>query len=118
MFRIFSCAVIVAAFMHSPPAYAQCDVDYKSLEAAGFGNTAGILKQMTPEQCADLMRSVEVLKPQLLDMTQQDIEALRNQAAEMDKRINPAIKVEKIDTKSPPTDIQSIRKGIENYNKQ
>lgn len=119
MLRIYKiAAILLFTSVNSNMVHAAgCDIDYKSLENAGFGNTANILKQMSPEQCADLMRSVEALKPQLLEMNQNEIRSLQAEAAKMDKLISPSINVKDIDTKKSKADLKSIQNDILNYKK-
>lgn len=75
------------------------DINYKSIEDAGFGQVSDVLKDMTPEQRAHLEREAENMLPELKAMTPSEIAELTQQLKEIQNTIDAStIDAKKLDT--------------------
>jgi len=60
------------------PAFAEEDINYKSLDQEGFGNVSDILKQMDEGQRAEVLRQAKELEKELQTYSPEEQEALKN----------------------------------------
>lgn len=104
-------------FILSFSASAKDIIDYKSLEAEGFGKVSKILQNMTPQQRAEVMRQTEKLKKDFGKISGDEQDQLKQQMLMMQSNINSdGVDTSKLDPKKSK-DLKSITKDIKTYNK-
>ena len=98
----------------SMPAMA-AEINYTAVNEAGFSDVAELLKSMTPEQQAEIMRQASIKQKELAKLTPEQLEALRTQLCAVGNTIAiNKVDPEKLDpSKSKST--ENISKDMKSY---
>lgn len=91
------------------------DINYGSIEDAGFSNVSKILQDMTPEQRAAVEAQAKSMMPELQSMSQAEIDAFTQQLLSMENSIDMSkINAKSLDAKKSKN-LGGIKQDIDNY---
>jgi hypothetical protein len=84
--------LLVGIFLSTFAAHAQ-EINYNAISAAGFGDVARLLREMTPEQREAVLQQAAIKQQELQRMSPAEVEKLREQL----RASGNTIEMEKID---------------------